>query len=101
MVGFAERQFASERVDPSYLRHWTVRDCKPLPFLAHEAVRVWVPLQHAREQVPQEEYPQAPVSPEHEPHDPEDHEFATQDEPFQEWPELQANPHVEELLVHE
>lgn len=89
--GFAARQLASASTDPSYLRHCTARDWAPFPFLVQEdAVRVWVPPPQAAEQVDQAEYDHVPVSPEHEPHEPMDQEFATQEEPFQEYQEAQA-----------
>lgn len=38
--GFAVRQAASASTEPSYLRHWTVRDWVPFPFPVQEDVRL-------------------------------------------------------------
>ena len=88
--GFAARQSESANTDPSYFRHWTVRVWVPLAFLVHEAVRVWVPPPQVTEHVPQAEYHQVPVSPEHVHQVQDDQAFATQEVPFQEYPALQA-----------
>lgn len=88
--GLAERQSESASTVPSYLKHWTVRDCVPSFPRTQVAVRDWVHPPQPAEHVPQREYDQVAVSPEHAHHAPEDHEFATHDEPFQEYPELHA-----------